>query len=303
VAVPNPLRRASIGIIFVIALALGGALRAEEPGATPLLPPVPMEVPVPSAPPAPVPPPPTPAPSALAPPAPAPAAPAPSVPALAPTSQTSPDDAEGEPKLSLPTEADRDAWRRTGFRMGLSMAYGQLVGLEGAPSGRLLGALLRLGIRLDGDWSLMGSFQYDRASAAGGLSGLRFAGTLDPTWHVTNHLSLAVGLGFGGIVEGSTSRPEIAPDPAGLMTSVTLPSPSPPLPSCSGVGLAGLGRAEWTIVLGPRSATTFALEAVGQWTGCVDDTGHPNTDTGLAVVRRQWWPHTGGTFQWGFTWR
>jgi hypothetical protein len=187
--------------------------------------------------------------------------------------------------------------------MGLGASYGELVGLEGAPSGRLLGFLLRLGVRLDSDWSLVGSFQYARATAAGGIDGLRFAGTLDPTWHVTNHLSLAIGLGFGGIVEGSTSRPDVAPMPGGLGTSFTEPSPGPPLPSCSGVGVAALARAEWTIVLGPRSATSFALEAVGQWTGCVDDTGHPNFDTGQEIVRRQWWPHTGGTFQWGFTWR
>jgi len=266
VDVPNPLRRASIGVSFVIALLLAGRVRAAEPPGAPVAAPPPV-------------------PSATA------------------ATAANPDDAEGEPKLSLPTEADRDAWRRTGFRMGLAIAYGQLVGLEGAPSGRLLGFLLRLGVRLDGDWSLLGSFQYDRASSISGISGLRFAGTLDPTWHVTNHLSLAVGLGFGGIVEGSTNRPEISPDPASLMTSYTLPSPNPPLPTCSGVGLAGLARAEWTVVLGPRSTTVFALEAVGQWTGCVDDTGHPDQFTGQAVVRRQWWPHTGGTFQWGFMWR
>jgi hypothetical protein len=212
-------------------------------------------------------------------------------------------DSEGEPKLSLPTEADREAWRRGGFRMGIGVAYGDLVGLAGAPNGRLLGFLLRLGVRLDPDWSLLASLQYARASSPGGLDGLRFAGTIDPTWHATSHLSLAVGLGFGGIVEGSTSRPDVSPLPGSLSSSYTLPSPGPPLPSCSGVGVATLARAEWTIVLGPRSATSFALEAVGQWTGCVDDTGHVDLDTGQAIVRRQWWPHTGGTVQWGFTWR
>jgi hypothetical protein len=224
------------------------------------------------------------------------------VPAAVPP-PAAPNDSEGEPKLSLPTEADRDAWRRSGFRMGLGVAYGDLVGLEGAPSGRLLGFLLRLGVRLDPDWSLLASLQYSRASSPGGLDGLRFAGTIDPTWHATSHLSLAVGLGFGGIVEGSTSRPEVNPLPGSLSTSYTFPSPSPPLPSCSGVGVAALARAEWTIVLGPRSATSFAIEAVGQWTGCVDDTGQVDLDTGQAIVRRQWWPHTGGTVQWGFTWR
>jgi hypothetical protein len=286
----------------VIALALAGSARAAgEPSGTPLGPPTPLEAPAPTPPsvaPAPAPAVTAPPPAALAPP-PVASPPVPAPPAAKPAN---PDD-EGEPKLSLPTEADRDAWRRPGFRMGLGASYGELVGLEGAPSGRLLGFLLRLGVRLDSDWSLVGSFQYARASAVGGIDGLRFAGTLDPTWHVTNHLSLAVGLGFGGIVEGSTSRPDVSPLPGSLATSFTEPGPGPPLPSCSGVGVAALGRAEWTIVLGPRSATSFALEAVGQWTGCVDGTGQVNLDTGQAIVRRQWWPQTGGTFQWGFTWR
>lgn len=274
-AVLKPTPRAIRSTTFVIALALAGQARAAPPVGAPAISPVPPD------------------------------ARAAIVPAGAPalTPATTPDDKEPEPKLSLATEADRDAWRRPGFRMGLGISYGDLVGLEGAPSGRLLGFLLRLGIRLDRDWSLLASLQYARASTAGGLDGLRFSGTLDPTWHLTSHLSLAVGLGFGGIVEGSTSRPEVTPLPGSLSSSYTFPGAGPPLPSCSGVGVSTLARAEWTIVLGPRSATGFAVEAVGQWTGCSEDTGQVDVDTGQAIVRRQWWPHTGGTVQWGFTWR
>ena len=225
----------------------------------------------------------------------------PPAPALAPSLAA--DDAEGEPKLSLPVESDREAWRRAGFRLGLGVVYGQLRGIDGAPSGRLTGFLLRLGLRLDADWSIYTSFQYALASSPGGLSGLRFAGTLDPTWHVTSHLSLALGLGFGGIVEGSTSRPDINPLPSTLDTSYTFPGANPPLPSCSGVGVAALARADWTIVLGPRSATSLGVEAIGQWTGCVDDTGRVEPDTGRSIVRRQWWGHTGLTATWGISWR
>ena len=212
-------------------------------------------------------------------------------------------DDEGEPRLSLPTEADRDAWKRSGFRLGLGVVYGRITGLDGAPSGRLLGATIRVGLRLDPGWSILASFQYALASATGGLSGLRFAGTIDPTWHVTPHLSLAVGLGFGGIVEGSTSRPEISPLPSTLGTSYTFPSPSPPLPSCVGMGVAGLARAEWSIALGPRAMTALGLEGIGQWTGCEDDTGLVEPDTGQSIVRRQWWPHLGVSGTWGIMWR
>ena len=216
---------------------------------------------------------------------------------------TKPDEDEGEPKLSLPTEADRDAWLRRGFRFGLGISYGQLQGLDGAPSGRLRGAMLRLGLRLDADWSLLSSVQYQLAAAAGGLSGLRFSGTLDPTWHATRHLSLALGLGFGGIVEGSTGRPDTNPLPSTLNTSYTFPSAHPSLPSCSGVGAVGLARAEWAFVLGPRAATSLGVEAAGQWTGCVADTNRVEPDSGHAIVRRQFWPHVGATVTWGIMWR
>ena len=223
-------------------------------------------------------------------------------PAPAPTGKQ---DEEGEPRLSLPTEADRDAWLRSGFRFGLGLSTGRLRGLDGAPSGRLTGFLVRLGLRLDADWSVLASFQYDVASpsGAGGLSGLRFAGTIDPTWHATRHLALAVGLGFGGMVETNTGRADVSPLPSTLNSSYTFPGASPPLPSCSGVGVAGLLRAEWSFVLGPRSSTSLGVEARGQRTGCVADTGRVEDDSGQAIVRRQWWPHLGASAVWGITWR
>ena len=216
-----------------------------------------------------------------------------------------PDDAgkekEGPPRLSLPTEADRDAWRRDGFRLGIGLHYGEMFGLAGAPRARLIGATVRLGLRLDSDWSLLASFQYSVMSR--GLTGLRFSGTLDPTWHATRHLSLAVGLGFAGISGGSTGGPDIAPLPNTLDAPYTFPSANPPMPSCTGGGLAALARAEWAIVLGSRSATTFGVEGFGQWTGCEDDTGLVEPDTGQAIVRRQFWPHLGVTGTVGILWR
>jgi hypothetical protein len=218
-------------------------------------------------------------------------------------SAAKPADDDGEPRLSLPTQADRDAWRNSGFRLGLGLVYGRLAGLRGAPSGRLIGPTVRVGLRLDQSWSVLASFQYAAASQPGGLSGLRFAGTLDPTWHVTPSISLAVGLGFGGIVEGRTGRMDADPLPSTLDTSYTFPDARHPVASCSGVGVAGLARAEWAYVLGPRAQTSVALEVIGQWTGCVDDTNRVEPDTGIAIVRRQFWPHTGATLAWGIAWR
>ena len=44
-------------------------------------------------------------------------------------------DDEGPPRFSLPTQSDRDAWLRGGFRLSLGLTYGRLAGLEGVPSG------------------------------------------------------------------------------------------------------------------------------------------------------------------------
>jgi hypothetical protein len=213
------------------------------------------------------------------------------------------DDEEGVPKLSLPTESDRLAWLKSGFRLGLGLAYGELSGLRGPPSGRLLGAQLHAGLRLDADWSILASFQYASVSKSGGLSGLRFAGTIDPTWHITPRFSLAVGFGFGGIVEGNTGRADVMPYGSTLDTTYTFPDAKTPLPSCSGVGAAGLVRAEYQWVLGPRSATSVAFEVIGQYTACVNRTGNVEPDTATPIERHQSWAHAGATVAWGITWR
>jgi hypothetical protein len=219
------------------------------------------------------------------------------------SSTKAPPDEDGTPKLSLPTEEDRLAWQRSGFRLGLGILYGRFEGLGGAPSGRLLGAHVRAGLRLDASWSIMTTLEYASASARGGLSGLRFAGTIDPTWHVTPSFSLALGIGFGGIVEGRTNR--MAPDPATYPsnTSFTFPDAKTPLASCSGVGLAGLARADYAWVLGPRSQTSVSFEVIAQDTGCVQRSGTVDPDTAAPIELHQYWSHVGATLAWGITWR
>jgi hypothetical protein len=210
---------------------------------------------------------------------------------------------DGAPRLSLPTEADRDAWTRPGFRFGLGVAYGRIAGIGGPPGGSLLGAVVRAGVRLDRDWSLMLSFHYALASASHELSGIRFSGTIEPTWHVTGSLSLAIGLGFGGIVEGSPDRPDVAPLPSTLESSYTFPDARTPLPSCSGIGPVGAVRVEWAQVIGPRAALTIGLEGIAQATHCIADTGRLEPDTARPIERHQLWSHLGAQLALGITWR
>lgn len=212
-------------------------------------------------------------------------------------------DDDGPVRLSLPTESDRAAWLAPGFRLQLGALFGELHGLGGAPRGLLYGVLLRVGTRLDERWSILGSFQYALASATDGLSGMRFMGTLEPTWHVSRHVSLAAGVGFAGLVESRTGRDDPEPLASTLDTSYTFVDARNPLPRCSGIGVAALGRADYTLVLGSRSSMGLALELSGQWTACVEDSGRVEPDTARPIVRRQWWPHLGGTVAWFVGWR
>ncbi|HEY0250306.1 MAG TPA: hypothetical protein VGC41_02225, partial [Kofleriaceae bacterium] len=195
-------------------------------------------------------------------------------------------------------------WAKPGFRLGLGFAAGYTFGIGGAPGGRLLGAEIHAGLRLDADWSLLTSFQYAQAKGRGdGLSGLRFAGTIDPTWHVTRDFALAIGIGFGGIVEGRTGRADVNPTEASLDYSQTLTNSRTPVPSCSGVGVVGLARATYTYVIGPRAATAVELEVSGQDTECVDRTGRVEPDSATPIERKQLWEHAAATLAWSITWR
>ena len=224
--------------------------------------------------------------------------------AVEPAADATADDDDKLPfKLSLPTESDRNQWQQAGFRLEVGYAYGRLAGYGGAPTGtHTHAATVRVGTRLDADWSLLGTFMY--AAANTGVSGLRFMGTLDPTFHWGDHLQLAAGLGFGGIVEGRTGRPD--PDATqkdGLASSFTFQGAYPPMSSCSGVGVAGLVRAAWMWVIGPLASTGATLQIDGQWTACVENVGKVEVDTGRPITRRQWWPNAGASLGWVIGWR
>jgi hypothetical protein len=207
-------------------------------------------------------------------------------------------------RLSLPTESDREAWQKPGLRVFLGGSWQQFSGLYGAPSGNGFGAVMRIGARLDRDWSLLASFHYGGVSATKGLAGLRYAGTIDPTWHITPNFDLAVGMGVGGIVEGRGDRPEADLDElASLATSRTWASARTPFGVCQGAGLAGLVRGGWMTVLGPLSSLGISVELAGQWTACQQTTTRAEADTARPIVRRQWWAHSGAIAGLVFAWR
>jgi hypothetical protein len=243
-----------------------------------------------------------------------PTAPASSAPPGQPSAQRSlpvtqslkivPDDADGAVRLSLPTEEDRAAWRRSGFRLALGVLYGQLQGAGEVPDLTLKGVVIRPGIRIDPEWSVYLPLQYASTSKSGG----RFAAAVEPTWHITPSFAVGFGLGYAGLIGISPYDPTLpAQGPETALGQIdqpyTFPDAKKPIQGCDGVGVTALARAELGYVLGPRSRTHVALEALGQRTGCEENGGGRDAFTGANNKFRQWWGHTGVTLSWGIEWR
>ena len=155
-------------------------------------------------------------------------------------------DEDGEPKLSLPTEADRAAWTRSRIP---ARARPRLRPSSTACAAHRADAcsVRRCGSGCGSirDWSLLASFQYAVASKTSGLSGLRFAGTRRSDVARRRRASaLASALGSAASSRAAPGDPDADPLASTLDTSYTFPDASHPLPSCSGVGAAGLARAE-----------------------------------------------------------
>jgi len=205
-------------------------------------------------------------------------------------------------RLSLPTAEDREVWQEPGFRLQIGYGYGGLAGVGGAPDASTHAALVRLGARLEGPWSLYGTLRY--ALATGDISGAHFTGTIEPTWHVSRGWRLALGVGVAGIVESEAVRPE--PDAAqrgSLVAPYTYPEATPNLPVCSGLGTVALARVGYWWVLGPLSSLGLSLQTDAQWTGCEEDLQRVEPDTATPIVRRQWWQHQAWSLAGLVAWR
>jgi len=214
-----------------------------------------------------------------------------------------PRDDDGAVRLSLPTEEDRTAWQRSGFRLALGALYGRLRGSGEVPDLTLTGVVIRPGIRIDPQWSIYVPLQY----AVTDHGGARFAAAVEPTWHATPNIALGFGVGYAGLLSIRTYGPVFGAGPEedlGMLGQpYTFPDASKPLSVCTGVGITALARLELGYVLGRRSRTHVALEALGQWTGCEESTFSRDTFTGAEYMLRQWWGHAGMSLSWGIEWR
>lgn len=203
-------------------------------------------------------------------------------------------------KTSLPTEAPEEAWRHPGVRVGLGYALEGVAGVEAAPGGVAHSALLRIGARLDPDWSLFLSLRY--GVLPGAYPGLRYSGVVEPALHLFDHLTLSAGAGVAGFVYASTGRPTPEPQ-GGIVATLSVPASGPRLGACAGVGVIAVARAEYAWVVSELFSTGPALQVDLQWTACRQSLGRSDPDTAEPIELEQRWRHFSASLGWLVWWR
>jgi hypothetical protein len=200
-------------------------------------------------------------------------------------------------RLSLPTQSDRDAWQNPGLRVQLGYGYGIVQGSGPAFSFRSQTALLRPSVRLDRQWALGIALLYGTAP-----NGVRWSVTAEPTFFIWRGLSVAAGIGFGGLLvsNGNASSGTLQGSAVTVSRDTT---DGERLTSCSGSALTSALRAEYMFVAGALFASGPFAQFNAQWTHCQATFGRTDQETGMPIVLTQWWQQQGGTFGWWFAWR
>lgn len=216
------------------------------------------------------------------------------------TEKDSVNDDEYVLRLSLPTQADLDAWQEPGIRVTLGWIQGRQYGTGPAPDMAPLGAALRPWLRISPHWSVGATFSWQ--ASAGGFEGLKWGATVEPSWHPWRGLALSLGLGYGGLLG---RRPwqdrEDMDGPQERTVSRTL-GDDELLSDCSSGGWLALARVEYQFVVGPLFSTGPFAQVDMQQTGCEMPVGN-DPETGKSIVLRQWWMHRGFNLGWWATWR
>ncbi len=130
---------------------------------------------------------------------------------------------------------------------------------------------------------------------SGRFSGLRFSGTLEPTWHITDGFAVAGGLGYGVLMGSRTDY---------YYTEIT---DNAVLGDCDDGALVALARVTYLFRVGHLFSTGPALQLDSQWTSCTDRYESYEWDGDeervIDVALQEWWWHKTIGILWVFAWR
>jgi hypothetical protein len=202
---------------------------------------------------------------------------------------------EDHVRLSLPTQADVDAWHGPGFRLQLGYGYGFQHGSGPSVSFDSHSITLRPSVRLDDRWSLGVGLQYGT-----GPIGARWSVTVEPTFRLWRQLALSVGLGYGGLVIQNPNSGDVLTGDALVSREL---ADDEVLGACTGSALSAVGRLEYLFVAGPLFASGPFVQGNAQWTHCHEVQADVDNETGKSLVLSQWWRHVGLTLGWWLAWR
>lgn len=196
-------------------------------------------------------------------------------------------------RLSLPTQADVDAWASPGLRVALGYGYGSIQGRGAAFSFDSHSFALRPSVRLDAHWGAGLTMMYST-----GPNGLRWSVTAEPTFYPWRQLALSIGVGFGGLMVTDftiDNSPSVGGDDVGRDLAQ-----SEQLGECHGSAFSSLARAEYQFVAGSLFSSGPFVQGLAQVTRCLLKW---SGDGSSSTVYSQWWTMTGYTFGWWLSWR
>ncbi|MFC1610610.1 hypothetical protein ACFL6C_06610 [Myxococcota bacterium] len=214
---------------------------------------------------------------------------------------------ESEARTSEELTDKHVAWAESGLRLHLSIGYQLNTATDPAPAATSVVPGLHVGWRLNERFSLFGAVQYS-AMVGGELDGVRASVTVEPVWHATEGLSVALGLGYGAML-GSRQR-YVQPTSYGALEAAAQPGRNielQPFNDCDGDGIVVLARATYLFRVGHLFSTGPMLHLDSQWTSCIDADYTVTDPAGASFppkkVFRQWWWHRTVGLAWVFAWR
>ncbi|MBI2378066.1 MAG: hypothetical protein HYV07_28955 [Deltaproteobacteria bacterium] len=203
-------------------------------------------------------------------------------------------------KDSEAVSAPAEAWAEPGFRVGTGYGLEVAFARFQEPAGMTHSFALRVGARVEADWSLFLDLSYDALD--GTTPSLFFRALVGPALHLSDEVTLSLGFGLGGAVAANTGGPTPAPE-SRPVASYTVPSGGPRLSSCAGAGASLGARLDHALVTSELLSMGPSIALAATWTVCREAIGRSDPDTGATIELEQLWEHHFVSVGWTFWWR
>ena len=210
-------------------------------------------------------------------------------------------------KNSESVETPEEAWRQTGFRIGLAYEFHGLLALDYTANTVMQGFSVRPYYQFENNWSLGANLSYSVPNM--NETGLRWALTLEGTWWFFDQLGVTLGAGYAGrMVQCDYEQTECeriiysSSNFSSLEDDVWL-EPGEQLDACNGGGVILSSRVEYQWTVSDYFRTGPYLQTYFESIRCAEEIGSIHPTTGRILLYFDNWSYVGASAGWWLTWR